>query len=451
MSLLKNCLIVSLVASVSTPVFANLDAAEFISAEQLMVQDLKSQGLQVPSVLYELLDAQLSIEPLVVDESGRSSGDTILDATPIGGLPFVSTGNTAGYENNYDEPTPWSSNSPDLVFEYTPQTNENVNIQLCNSNYDTRVFVYDNSVNLDVVASDDDGCPGTTFRSRISDLSLTAGVSYYIVVDGYGGESGKFEIEIDRCDTPCEVDCAGAIDEGEGYYPGQDPPVYNDSYNGGCNYDPAPFSVINCGDEICGTVFNYYHADENSDYRDLDWYEFILTEETTVVFDLFTCSPNDLWIIIADNCGDLNLLENAVGTGSLQTSATLQAGSYMFIVTTYSWDGLPETEYNIHMSGDNCGATAAAVEVPVAFELAQNYPNPFNPTTSINFSIENTNLVNLSVHRINGEKVATLIDGMVESGNHSIDFDASSLSSGVYFYTLNVNGMSTSNKMILMK
>jgi hypothetical protein len=88
---------------------------------------------------------------------------------------------------------------------------------------------------------------------------------------------------------------------------------------------------------------------------------------------------------------------------------------------------------------------------PVSFELSQNFPNPFNPTTEISFSLANNSQVNLGVFNLNGQKVATLVDGSMGAGSHSVTFDASGLSSGVYFYTLQANGATETRKMVLTK
>ncbi|MCW8995710.1 MAG: T9SS type A sorting domain-containing protein, partial [Psychromonas sp.] len=86
------------------------------------------------------------------------------------------------------------------------------------------------------------------------------------------------------------------------------------------------------------------------------------------------------------------------------------------------------------------------------FRLEQNYPNPFNPSTTINFSVPNENtLVSLKIYNSLGQEVGTLINQIVPAGNHEVQFDASSLSSGVYFYTLNAGNFVESKKMILMK
>ena len=88
---------------------------------------------------------------------------------------------------------------------------------------------------------------------------------------------------------------------------------------------------------------------------------------------------------------------------------------------------------------------------PASFNLSQNYPNPFNPATSIKFSIAEKGKVTLNVYDVCGKKVAELLNGEKEAGNYVISFNASGLSSGVYFYELRSAGSFQSKKMILMK
>jgi len=86
------------------------------------------------------------------------------------------------------------------------------------------------------------------------------------------------------------------------------------------------------------------------------------------------------------------------------------------------------------------------------FKLNQNYPNPFNPSTTINFSVpEENTLVSLKIYNSLGQEVGTLINQEVPAGNHEVQFDATGLSSGVYFYTLTAGSFVESKKMALMK
>ena len=85
------------------------------------------------------------------------------------------------------------------------------------------------------------------------------------------------------------------------------------------------------------------------------------------------------------------------------------------------------------------------------FELQQNYPNPFNPTTRINFSIPESNNVTIKVYNILGEHVTTLIDKRLAAGNHEVNFDATNLANGIYFYQLTAGSYTVTKKMLLMK
>jgi hypothetical protein len=91
-------------------------------------------------------------------------------------------------------------------------------------------------------------------------------------------------------------------------------------------------------------------------------------------------------------------------------------------------------------------------EKPVyEFSLEQNYPNPFNPNTSIKYSIAADGVVNLSVYNLIGEKVATLVNEQKQAGSYDVNYDASLLSSGIYFYKLQAREFVQTKKMILMK
>ncbi len=85
------------------------------------------------------------------------------------------------------------------------------------------------------------------------------------------------------------------------------------------------------------------------------------------------------------------------------------------------------------------------------FALSQNYPNPFNPVTQIRFSIPSAGFVNLSVFDLSGRKVAELVNGTSKAGEYSVDFNASGLSSGVYFYRLSAGNFTEVKKMTLLK
>ncbi len=89
--------------------------------------------------------------------------------------------------------------------------------------------------------------------------------------------------------------------------------------------------------------------------------------------------------------------------------------------------------------------------VITTYRLEQNYPNPFNPTTTIRYSLAERGQVNLVVYNILGEQVTTLVNQNQGPGEHLVKWDASKLSSGMYFYTIKAGDYSQTKKMILMK
>jgi hypothetical protein len=92
------------------------------------------------------------------------------------------------------------------------------------------------------------------------------------------------------------------------------------------------------------------------------------------------------------------------------------------------------------------------LDIPESYRLHQNYPNPFNPTTKISFELAKAGNAELSVFDIRGVRVKTLIKKMMSAGTHVVDFNASGLPSGVYLYSLNVDGKQMGvRRMTLLK
>jgi len=91
------------------------------------------------------------------------------------------------------------------------------------------------------------------------------------------------------------------------------------------------------------------------------------------------------------------------------------------------------------------------VGAPLEYELSQNYPNPFNPSTTIKFSIPESGLVKLLIFNVLGEQIKTLVNGVKEAGIHTINFNATELKSGIYFYKIKTNNFTEVKKMILVQ
>ncbi|MBE2280586.1 MAG: lamin tail domain-containing protein [Ignavibacteriaceae bacterium] len=141
-----------------------------------------------------------------------------------------------------------------------------------------------------------------------------------------------------------------------------------------------------------------------------------------------------------------------------QTPVDSLSFGYQFSDTSYArtvdggniWDF-----FSVSTPGaSNAGGTPVSIRekgVPEGFYLSQNYPNPFNPATTINFSIPAELKVTLTVYNTAGEKVSELVNTTLNSGNYSVTFDASNLTSGIYYYKLDAGSFSNIKKFVLLK
>lgn len=91
------------------------------------------------------------------------------------------------------------------------------------------------------------------------------------------------------------------------------------------------------------------------------------------------------------------------------------------------------------------------VEIPNQYKLYQNYPNPFNPISKIKYGVPKNGYVKLSVYDEIGRLVAILEDGMKQANTYEVEFDATNLPSGVYYYKLEADGFSDTKKMVVVK
>jgi hypothetical protein len=113
--------------------------------------------------------------------------------------------------------------------------------------------------------------------------------------------------------------------------------------------------------------------------------------------------------------------------------------------TDLPWETPPDySKVNVSNEIDN--------DVVTVYSLEQNYPNPFNPSTNIRFNLPNAANVKLTVYNVLGQQVASLINGKtMTSGSHTVEFDASSLSSGMYIYRLEAGSFTSTKRMMLIK
>jgi len=133
-------------------------------------------------------------------------GESCADAAVITSLPYNDTGTTSGALNDLDEVCPYSGGTaPDVVYSYTPAADMLVDVSLCGSSYDTRLWIYAGTCDTgNRIACNDDDCG---LQSMLHSVPLTAGETYYIVVDGYSSSSGAYVIDVTEVAPPPQMAC----------------------------------------------------------------------------------------------------------------------------------------------------------------------------------------------------------------------------------------------------
>lgn len=129
----------------------------------------------------------------------------------------------------------------------------------------------------------------------------------------------------------------------------------------------------------------------------------------------------------------------SIGTANVQ----LQVGTFSNPNDRIIIDFVATTDPTVNVQTIN--------QMPQDYFLSQNYPNPFNPSTMINFGIKEEGNVSIKIYNILGSEIAEVVNDYFTPGTYSYSFDASELSSGIYFYRLNAGTYTEVKKMILEK
>jgi hypothetical protein len=157
-------------------------------------------------------------------------------------------------------------------------------------------------------------------------------------------------------------------------------------------------------------------------------------------------------------------IERKTLTGNFAKVGFLQGHGTVTIPTNYSFEdkNLQTGKYSYRLKQiDNNGnfeyhnlSGTVEIGIPAKFNLSQNYPNPFNPVTKINFDLPKDANVKITVFDISGREIRTLVKEFKTAGYYTVQFDASGISSGVYFYRLMTDGDIKSvitKKLVLVK
>ncbi len=187
----------------------------------------------------------------------------------------------------------------------------------------------------------------------------------------------------------------------------------------------------------------------------------------------------DAYSILLDAAGNIYITGSSAGSGTDYDYATVKynpSGAQQWVLR-YNGPGNSyddsrslaiDTSGNVYVAGTSRGSNTArdyatikysqtigiqniGSEIPEVYSLSQNYPNPFNPKTNIGLRIADFGFVSLKVYDITGKEVAVLVNQEMSAGVYNVDFDASNLSSGTYFYSMETAGFRDVKKMVVVK
>ncbi len=147
-------------------------------------------------------------------------------------------------------------------------------------------------------------------------------------------------------------------------------------------------------------------------------------------------------------------MSSDLGQNWVQINDSLFAGELinaMVTTTTYLIAGTQSGAWRLPLAAVITSVNDVHLHLPTEYALSQNYPNPFNPTTVISYQLATNSFVNLDIYDMLGRKIKTLVSEHQNTGLHSVTFNASNLSSGVYFYRLTAGSFLETKKLMLLR
>jgi hypothetical protein len=439
------------------------------------------------------------------DNFSRVQGDSISNPFVIDALPFYTTGSTVGFTDDYDEVCPYSgSTSPDVVYELTIGDLEYpLVISLCESYYDTKVYVYKDDADTTLFACNDDFCTAShgqawTSYLELSPDSLVAG-TYFIVIDGYGGAEGDYVLDVYESEPPpAAADLmynvyrdgnllAGGLADTVTSFLDETASLNEACYvvtasvrTLGLEGDTLSYVETGASNEACGSVVNQ-PPEEFTLLSPADNDTIVITADNLTSNQLFAWSaavdPNGS-VVEYEACLSISMPFVQVCGESGTSTALFVPLSYVAaiidslhtfgggVVYTFDWQVYASDGYDEVAASNgprtitfDAGYVLGVYEelgVPETFALHQNHPNPFNPITNIRFDIPEESHVKLDIYNIAGQRVTTLVNGTMRPGFHSIRWNGTNdngkqLASGMYIYRISGGKFTAVKKLVLMK
>ena len=378
-----------------------------------------------PLLLIEDIPRFAGIVSSRIEDSGRIENVTVLDASlEFGSVGFITGWNEGSISNAY---------ASGVINE----ANQAGGIAAVNfGNIDKSGF----EGTLSNVLNSTGGIAGTNFEGSITESYSTTSTSK---TGTLGGITGTFQY--------------GIIENNYAHFNVLDSSSVGGIIGlyglGGSLNDDKPISIIN----------NYSFGEVDSKTEFQNFYRGVLglaflnaTDSAQTVDKIKDNYWNKDLLGQEDLLPGFRITVGASSTAEMKTLTTFENWDFTNIWSIDQGSTFPFLRNNPPMNkpGKDITATSNAyeTEIPQKLYLSQNYPNPFNPSTTISYEVPESGKVTLEVFNMLGRSVAILIGGKTKSaGRYSIDFDASSLSSGMYFYRLTAAGQILTQKMTLIK
>jgi len=376
-----------------------------------------------------LADLNTAGAAITVLASGFFDGDNAGESNGFGLIAVLADGTVLTLDAVEPEPTTANvqiiHNSPDTAAE-SVDIYVNGDLTLPGVEFRTATTFLelpgDTPLEIGVTPADADIEDGVSFGG----VEFTSGSSYYVVASGVLDPS-MFTSNPDEVDTNFFLDVIpnASISADEGAF---DFLLYHGAPD-------APAVDIDARD-VASLAEAVAYTDYSADYISVPANEYVIDVSAASAADPLVSFDADLstlggqtGIILAS--GFLNPVSNNDGPG--------------FGVIVALTDGTV-VELGLATSNEN-----VADGLPERFELDQNYPNPFNPTTTISYSLPQSSEVTVEIFNVTGQRVATLVNTQQSAGNYTVNFDASSLSSGMYMYRIQAENFTQTRKMTLIK
>lgn len=161
--------------------------------------------------------------------------------------------------------------------------------------------------------------------------------------------------------------------------------------------------------------------------------------------------PGDRRFVMSSGAGNFKMSPNEKQTVIFAQHIARGSSNLNSVTRLKNESSTIRSLFNLITLNFSVGINNISSEIPNSFILNQNYPNPFNPATKISFAIPKSDFVNLKVYDITGKEISSLVNQQLQAGTYEVNFDASNLASGVYYYKLTSGNFSEVKKMMFVK